>query len=210
MLLGLFQQNLAPPEPAEPGAWAAGSWAPNAWAGTAWGPAPSTIGTAWFATAWAPGAWGTAAWASTPTAPPVIWDLDVPTLGPQFEATFSASGNFQFIGAAAPFNLVPAGPVALSAQFSATEGGSIVSSGRITRRGRTKFPQPLPPAPEESQAGTSEPPAPVSLLDTKAVELTIQQGVAVYRKRRVAILKRKLQIEVSDERAIEDALLELF
>lgn len=204
MLLGLFQQNLAPPEPAEPGAWAAGSWAPNAWAGTAWGPAPTTVGTAWFATAWAPGAWGTAAWASTPTAPPVIWDLDVPTLGPQFEATFSASGNFQFIGAAAPFNLVPAGPVVLSAQFEAREAQPTAGFGRIVRRGKTKFPKPLPVPEEET------PVAPISLLDTKAVELTIQQGVAVYRKRRVAILKRKLEIEVSDERAIEDALLELF
>lgn len=160
----------------------------------------------------------------------MVWELDVPTLGPQFEstfsasgnfgweisrgsgtaalsATFSASGNFEFVAPAVPFNLAPTGPVALSATIDAS--GNVVAgdtgpSSRIIRRGRTKFPKPLPVPEEETPA------APVSLLDTKAVELTIQQGVAVYRKRRVAILKRKLEIEVSDEHAIEDALLELF
>lgn len=87
--------------------------------------------------------------------------------------------------------------------------GDTGTSGRIVRRGRTKFPQPLPPAPEETP-GPTPAPRPVSLLDTRAMELTIQQGVQVYRKKRVQELKRKIAIEKRDEESIDKALLEFW
>jgi hypothetical protein len=212
MLLTLYQQNLNEPPPVR--AWAPGSWAAGAWRGTAWATGESApIGTAWFATAWAPGAWGTAAWASTETAPPSPWELEQPTLGPQMEATFSASGDFEITAPGAqPFHLVASGPVALSGSVAITGGvsaGDTGTSGRIVRRGRTKFPKPLPPAPEETPEPTPAP-RPVSLLDTRAMELTIQQGVQVYRKKRVQELRRKIAIEKRDEESIDKALLEFW
>jgi hypothetical protein len=108
-------------------AWATGAWSADAWAGTAWDETAPTIGTAWFANAWAPGAWGSASWAGADAPPPVPWDLEQPTLGPQMAATFAASGNFEF-GAlgALPFDLVQTAPAALAAVFAAT--GEPVSS----------------------------------------------------------------------------------
>lgn len=238
MLLTLYQQNLSDPPAVR--AWAPGSWAPGAWRGTAWASGEAApIGTAWFATAWAPGAWGTAAWASTETAPPSPWELEQPTLGPQLEATFAASGDFVMAGSfalaqtapaslsvtfsasgnfeitapgAQPFDLVATGPASLSASVGVTGGvsaGDTGAHGRIIRRGRTKFPKPLPPAPEETPEAPPAP-RPVSLLDTRAMELTIQQGVQVYRKKRVQELKRKIAIEKRDEESIDKALLEFW
>jgi hypothetical protein len=116
MLLTLYQQNLSDPPAVR--AWAPGSWAPGAWRGTAWASGEAApIGTAWFATAWAPGAWGTAAWASTETASPSPWELEQPTLGPQLEATFAASGDFVMAGS---FALAQTAPAAFTGTFAAS------------------------------------------------------------------------------------------
>jgi hypothetical protein len=56
--------------------------------------------------------------------------MDVPTLGPQLDATFAASGNFAFAGpGVVVFDLVPAGPVALSGSLDAAGDFQITAPG---------------------------------------------------------------------------------
>lgn len=97
-----------------------------------------------------------------------------------------------------------------AASISGTARNGIGSeSGRIVRRGRTKFPKPLPEAPEEAPKPTTATLVPQDAMHLLMQDAREEAGKAI-KKARVASVKRRMRIEQEDERAIERALLDWF
>ena len=148
-------------------------------------------------------------------------DLDpYPSLDLAGSQTASLSGSVTVTGdiqSVVPFDVAFSAATALAGVVSITgdleySTTPITTGGRVIRRGRTKFPQPIPETAEPEEVVAKAPSA--TLVPQDAMRLLVQDareetGRAI-KKARVASAKRRMKIEQEDERAIERALLEWF